>query len=97
MFLVCVLDHDGRQGLGTAAPALWLTKADRSTDCKSVGLSEKVIAAKQAGLNNYTANTFNAQTVHNEVKAIFSDESSSPGRRLEPTGRRALHPLRGFV
>jgi two-component system chemotaxis response regulator CheY len=40
--------------------------------------TENVIAAKQAGVNNYIVKPFNAQTLHNKIQSVFPDESPSP-------------------
>jgi len=35
--------------------------------------TENVIAAKQAGVNNYIVKPFNAQTLQNKIEAVFSE------------------------
>jgi len=40
--------------------------------------TENVIAAKQAGVNNYIVKPFNAQTLHNKIQSVFPDEPPSP-------------------
>ena len=37
----------------------------------SAGSSENVIAAKQAGVNNYIVKPFNAETLKNKIDAVF--------------------------
>ena len=39
--------------------------------------TENVIAAKKAGVNNYIVKPFNAQTLHNKIQSVFTDESSA--------------------
>jgi two-component system, chemotaxis family, chemotaxis protein CheY len=40
--------------------------------------TENVIAAKQAGVNNYIVKPFNAQTLHNKIQSVFPDGSPFP-------------------
>jgi len=39
--------------------------------------TENVVAAKKAGVNNYIVKPFNAQTLHNKIQSVFTDESSA--------------------
>src|SRR5262249_33062978 len=40
--------------------------------------TENVIAAKQAGVNNYIVKPFNAQTLQHKIDAVFTDGAPSP-------------------
>ena len=40
--------------------------------------TENVIAAKQAGVNNYIVKPFNAQTLQNKVQSVFPDDAPPP-------------------
>ena len=39
--------------------------------------TENVIAAKQAGVNNYIVKPFNAQTLKSKIEAVFADETQA--------------------
>ena len=39
--------------------------------------TENVIAAKQAGVNNYIVKPFNAQTLKGKIEAVFADETQA--------------------
>src|SRR4029079_11225323 len=56
--------------------------------------TENVIAAKQAGVNNYIVKPFNADTLKNKIDAVFlSPEERPQTRELPSTSTR--HRLRG--
>ena len=40
--------------------------------------TENVIAAKEAGVNNYIVKPFNAQTLQHKIQAVFPDEEPPP-------------------
>ena len=40
--------------------------------------TENVIAAKQAGVNNYIVKPFNAQTLQHKIAAVFAEEPTPP-------------------
>ena len=57
-------------GLG-ATPFIMVTAESKT---------ENVIAAKQAGVNNYIVKPFNAQTLRNKIEAVFASEPAAPRR-----------------
>src|SRR5215813_5274134 len=40
--------------------------------------TENVIAAKQAGVNNYIVKPFNAQTLQSKIQSVFPDDAPPP-------------------
>jgi DNA-binding response OmpR family regulator len=50
----------------------------RSSWSRRKSKTGNVIAAKEAGVNNYIVKPFNAQTLQNKVQSVFPDDAPPP-------------------